>query len=106
MVGGVVATGYPEMTALCQGLYDQGSWFVTGEGEVAANDYGHVLRARQTVTIKGVGEMYSGIYYVTHVTHSFTPDGYTQSFRVKRNGLLPTGTEDFSASGGLLGGVL
>jgi phage protein D len=106
VVGGVVATGHPEMTALCQGLYDQGSWFVTGEGEVAANDYGHVLRARQTVTIKGIGETYSGIYHVTHVTHSFTSDGYTQSFRVKRNGLLPTGAEDFSASGGLLGGLL
>lgn len=106
VVGRVVATGQPEMTALCQGLYDQGSWFITGEGEVAANDYGHVLKARQTVTIKGIGETYSGVYYVTHVTHSFTPEGYTQSFRVKRNGLLPTGAEEFSASGGLLGGLL
>ena len=106
VVGGVVATGQPEMTALCQGLYDRGSWFVTGKGEVAANDYGHVLKARQPVTIKGVGETYSGIYYVTHVTHAFTPDGYTQSFRVKRNGLLPTGAEEFSASAGLLGGLL
>lgn len=106
VVGGVLATGQPEMTALCQGLYDRGSWFVTGEGEVAANDYGHVLKARQPVTIKGVGETYSGIYYVTHVTHAFTPDGYSQSFRVKRNGLLPTGAEEFSASAGLLGGLL
>jgi phage protein D len=106
IVDRVVTTGQPEMTALCQGLYDQGSWFITGEGEVAANDYGHVLRARQTVTIKGIGETYSGVYYVTHVTHSFTTDGYTQSFRVKRNGLLPTGAEEFSASDGLLGGLL
>jgi phage protein D len=95
VVGGVVATGQPEMTALCQGLYHQGAWFVTGEGEIAANDYGHVLRARQTVTIKGVGETYSGVYYVTHVTHSFTAEGYTQFFRVKRNGILPTGAEQF-----------
>ncbi len=106
VVGGVMATGQPEMTALCQGLYDEGNWFVTGEGEVAANDYGHVLKARQPVTIKGVGETYSGIYYVTHVTHAFTPDGYTQSFRIKRNGLLFTGAEEFSASPGLLGGLL
>jgi len=105
VVGGVVATGQPEMMALCQGLYEQGDWFVTGEGEIAANDYGHVLKARQTVTIKGIGETYSGVYYVTHVTHTFTPDGYTQHFRVKRNGLLPTGAEAFTASGGLLGGL-
>jgi phage protein D len=106
VVGSVVVTGQPEMMALCQGLYEQGSWFVTGVGEVAANDYGHVLKAKQTVPIKGIGETYSGIYYVTHVTHSFTSNGYTQSFRVKRNGLRPTGAENFSASGGLLSGLL
>ena len=39
------------------------------------------------MTIKGVGETYSGIYYVTHVTHVFTADGYTQRFSVKRNAL-------------------
>lgn len=95
VVGGMVATGLPEMTALSQGLYHQGDWFVTGEGEIAANDYGHVLRARQQVTIKGIGETYSGVYYVTHVRHAFTTAGYTQFFRVKRNGILPTGTEQF-----------
>lgn len=97
VVGGVVTTGQAEMTTLCQGLYDQGNWFVTAEGEVAANDYGHVLKARQTVTIKGVGETYSGIYYVTHVTHSFSKSGYKQVFRAKRNGILPTGSEVFAA---------
>jgi phage protein D len=106
VVGQAVTTGDPEMTALCQGLFQQGEWFVTGEGEVAANQYGAVLMPRRTVTIKGIGETYSGVYYVTHVTHSFTGDGYTQFFRVKRNAILPTGSEDFSASAGLLGGLL
>jgi phage protein D len=106
IIGQTVTTGSPEMTALCQGLFHEGEWFVTGEGEIAANQYGHVLKPRSTVTIKGVGETYSGVYYVTHVTHTFTPDGYTQVFRVKRNGLMPTGSEEFSASSGLLGGLL
>ncbi len=100
-IGMNAATGNPEMAALCQGLFHQAEWFVTGEGEIAANQYAHVLKPRGTVTIKGVGETYSGVYYVTHVTHSFTPDGYTQSFRVKRNAIMPTGSEDFSASSGL-----
>jgi hypothetical protein len=52
------------------------------------------------VTIKGIGETYSGVYYVSHVTHSFTPDGYTQSFQVKRNAIHTTGAEDFSNGGG------
>jgi phage protein D len=95
-IGQAVTTGNPEMAALCQGLYDQAEWFVTGEGEVAANHYGSILKPRSTVTIKGIGEAHSGVYYVTHVTHRFSVDGYTQTFRVKRNALLPTGAENFT----------
>ena len=101
------ATGTPEMTVLCQELYHQGEWFVSGEGEIMANRYGHVLKPRGTVTIKGLGERHSGLYYVNHVTHVFTESGYAQTFKVKRNGLEPTGAENFSGeSSGLLGGLL
>ena len=106
-LAGAVTTGVSEMSALCQGLFDEGEWFVTGEGEVAANQYGSVLKPRGPVTIKGIGETHSGVYYVTHVNHIFTADGYTQRFRVKRNGLAPTGEENFAADeGGLLGGLV
>jgi hypothetical protein len=33
------------------------------------------------------------------VTHTFTPKGYTQLFRAKRNALMPTGLEDFAGIG-------
>jgi len=89
------ATGTPEMTALCQGIYHKGEWFVTAQGEIAANQYGHVLKARQTVTIRGIGEAYSGIYYVSSVTHLFTAEGYKQFFIGKRNALQPSGAEVF-----------
>ena len=95
-----VTTGQPEMEALCQSVFHQAEWFVTGEGLVSANRYGHVLKPRQTVTITGIGETYSGVYYVTAVTHRFTRSGYTQTFRVKRNGIYPTGQEDFSMPAG------
>jgi hypothetical protein len=105
-IGQTVTTGSPEMIALCQGLRDQGEWFVTGEGEVAANQYGSILTPRSTVTIKGIGETHSGVYYVTHVKHAFGRSGYTQTFRVKRNALKPTGAENFSAdTAGLLTGL-
>lgn len=105
-IGKTVTTGSSEMTALCQGLYNEGEWFITGEGEVAANQYGAILKPRAPVTIKGIGETYSGVYYVTHVNHVFNADGYIQHFRVKRNGLKPTGSEQFSGDGGgLLGGL-
>jgi len=38
--------------------------------------------------VYGVGETYSGLYYVDEVTHSFTAVGYRQSFKLERN---PTG---------------
>ena len=103
-LGQAVTTGLPEMNALCQELYDRSNWFVTGQGEVDANAYGSVLKPRGIVLIKGVGETHSGMYYISHVTHSFTADGYTQRFTVKRNALAPTGSEDFSAGSGPLTG--
>lgn len=107
VIGANGATGLAEMNALAQGLLEEAEWFVTGEGEVAANQYGHVLRPRGLVAIKGIGASYSGIYYVTHVTHTFDGDGYVQSFQVKRNAILPTGAEDFAGgSGGLLNGLI
>lgn len=100
------ATGAAEMAILSQELFHQAEWFVTAEGEIDGNHYGHLLKPRRTVTIKGVGESYSGVYYVTHVTHTFVPDGYTQRFRAKRNALMPTGTEDFSGATTRLGRLL
>ena len=101
------ATGAAEMSLLCQGLFHRAEWLVKADGEVLANRYGHVLMPRRTVTVKGVGETYSGVYYVSRVTHSFTADGYAQRFRALRNSLMPTGGEQFSTgAGGLLGAVL
>jgi phage protein D len=95
----VVTTDEKEMQRLCDALYDEGSWLLTGEGEVDGNDYGAVLIPRMLVTIKGVGRTYSGNYLVSRVTHVFGPDGYRQVFGVKRNALLPTGQEDFAGTG-------
>ena len=89
-------SGKPEMEELCKGMFHRAQWFVTAEGEIAGNLYKHVLKTGETVTVKGVGKTYSGIWYVTHVTHSLTPrGGYVQRFKVKRNSLLPSGMENF-----------
>ncbi|HEX8394489.1 MAG TPA: hypothetical protein VF665_19235 [Longimicrobium sp.] len=67
---------------------------VTAEGEVNAARYGHVLRARGIVGVRGVGLAYGGMYYVRRVTHTLRPaaGSYTQSFSLSREGtvsLLP-----------------
>lgn len=99
-----LTNGQPAMQALCQGLYDDAEWLVQGEGEIVGSLYKDVLKARELVTIKGVGKTYSGVYYVTKVKHVFTDSGYTQSFNVKRNALNPDGSEDFEAVGMPSGG--
>jgi hypothetical protein len=105
VIANTVTTGRPEMAALCQGLHDRAQWWVTGEGEVDSGQYGAVLKPRATVVVKGIGRVHSGTYYVTRVTHEFTPDGYRQLFAVKRNALEPTGTEVFVDTG-VLGAAL
>ena len=65
VLGQTASTGAPEMAGLCTATFEQQQWFVTGRGEIAANELGVVLRPRGTATVKGVGETYSGVYLVT-----------------------------------------
>lgn len=81
----------------CQSVYHKARWFVTAEGQIAGNLYGHALKVRKNVTIKGVGDTYCGKYLVSHVTHTFTPEGYVQYFKLKRDAIRQIGNEDYSS---------
>jgi phage protein D len=59
---------------------------VRGNGEVDTARYGHVLRARRMVGVRGAGVSYDGIYYVGSVSHRISRGGYTQSFSLSREG--------------------
>jgi hypothetical protein len=59
---------------------------VTAEGELDASRYGHALRARKLVGVRGAGFSYDGLYYVRRVTHTLTPGTYTQKFTLSREG--------------------
>lgn len=100
-VKGMVATNRAQMERAAGALYDEAAWFVEGGGEIDSLSYGVVLRARGLVPIKGVGEMLSGIYYVTSVRHIFGGTGYAQQFKVRRNALAPSGADDFGGKGAL-----
>ena len=75
-------------TAVVAAATDTGN-AVSGDGEVDTVTYGHVLRARRLVGVRGAGLSYDGLYTVDAVTHQLTRGDYSQRFRISREG---TGT--------------
>lgn len=90
-----------ELQTAAQALVDRSSWAITAEGEVNTIAYGDVLRAKRPVLVRGAGRQFSGIYYVERVLHTFTGDGYTQQFSLRRNASGLIGSENFVNDGAL-----
>ncbi len=63
---------------------------VFGSGSLDVVRYGHILRARRLVTVRGAGEAFDGLHYVKSVTSTLKRGEFTQSFQLARNGLLST----------------
>jgi phage protein D len=76
-----------EMQGRLRHAYEGASRFVAAEGEIDGRVYRAVLRPRRLVTIKGIGETYSGLYYVTRVRHSFTVEATPSTSRRIATGL-------------------
>ena len=71
---------------LGQGVTDADA--VTGQGALDVLRYGHILKARQLVSVRGAGLSYDGFYYVTSVTHNIKRGQYKQSFQLARDGVV------------------
>ena len=63
---------------------------VFGTGSLDVARYGHVLKSRRLVGVRGAGEAFDGLHYVTSVTSTLRRGEFTQSFTLARNGLLST----------------
>ncbi len=90
---GLAQTG--ELQSYAQAVVDRSAWAITAEGELNTVAYGGVLRAKRPVNVRGASDQFSGTYYVERVLHTFTGDGYTQRFTLRRNALGRTGEERF-----------
>jgi hypothetical protein len=90
-----------ELQTASQAEVDRSAWAITAEGEVNTVAYGAVLRAKRPIMVRGAGRQFSGTYYVERVLHSFTGDGYTQQFSLRRNADGLSGQEDFVDDGAL-----
>lgn len=77
------------------GLLRRSGWWVTATGNLNGLRYGRVLRSRKTVTIKGIGARYNGVYYVRKVRHELTMRTYSMNFEAVRNAVGRVGSEDF-----------
>jgi hypothetical protein len=61
-----------------------GSDAVSASGQVDVLRYGHVLRSRRLVGVRGGGARYDGTWFVTGVSHTLRPGTFTQSFQLAR----------------------
>ncbi len=58
--------------------------FITGEGKCGGNPD---IRAGKTIEIMGIGERFSGTYYVISTVHSIDDEGYATTFKVRKTGI-------------------
>lgn len=63
---------------------------VSASGSLDVMRYGHVLKSRALVGVRGAGFLFDGLYYVREVTHKIKRGEYKQSFTLSRNGVVST----------------
>jgi phage protein D len=91
-----------EVQRFAQAVVDRSSWSIVAEGEVNTVAYGGALKAKQPVMVRGVGQQFSGRYYVERVLHQIGSDGtYVQKFTLRRNATGLTGQENFKSDDGV-----
>jgi phage protein D len=102
LLSGLGMTQSAEVQRYAQSVVDRSSWSIHAEGELSTVGYGAVLRAKTPVMVRGVGQQFSGRYYVQRVLHSITGDGnWTQKFTLHRNAIGLTKREDFRSDNAL-----
>lgn len=90
------------MGVVAQQMANEQAMRIKVDGELDGGRYGHVLLPGVPVGVDGAGERYSGTWYVDAVTHRFDVNGYSQRFKLLRNGY----GDDLSEGAGPLSGVL
>ncbi|GAA2809384.1 hypothetical protein RMN57_06855 [Kitasatospora sp. CM 4170] len=63
---------------------------VKARGSLDVQRYGHVLRPRALVGVRGAGTAFDGLYFVQSVDHRLERGSFTQQFTLVRNGLIST----------------
>jgi phage protein D len=85
-----------EIPNYIRALMTRNGFGLRATGTLNALRYGAILRAGRPVTIKGLGDDYSGIYYIRRVTHMFSYRTYQMDFEAYRNRTGQIGSEDYT----------
>ncbi len=91
-----------QMNAIAQQSANEAAMKIKVDGDLDGSLYGHVLRTGEPVGVDGLGERYSGTYYVDSANHRFDINGYRVSFRLLRNAY----GDDLAESDNPLAGIL
>ncbi len=91
-----------QMEAVAQQAVNEANMKIKVDGELDGSLYGHVLRTGELVGVDGLGERYSGTYYVDSASHRFDVNGYRVSFKLLRNAY----GDDLAESSSSLAGVI
>jgi len=78
----------PTIVNKALGVLARSSDAISASGSLDVLRYGHVLRSRMLVGVRGAGLAYDGLYYVNSVTHNIKRGEYKQSFQLSRDGLI------------------
>lgn len=70
------------------GMLMNNSDAISVSGSLDVLRYGHILRARMLVGVRGAGLAYDGLYYVNSVTHNIKRGQYKLNFQLSRDGLI------------------
>jgi hypothetical protein len=87
-----------ELQTYAQAMVDRSAWAITAEGDLDTSAYGSMLRARRPVLVRGLGQRFSGAYYVERVQHLLNGDTYSQHCSLRRNATGLQGTEAFAST--------
>jgi phage protein D len=101
LLSGTALAQTGELQTAAQAEVDRSSWAITAEGDVNTVAYGDVVRAKRPIMVRGAGRQFSGTYYVESVLHSFSGDGYTQHFTLRRNAAGVQKQDDFTQNDAL-----
>jgi hypothetical protein len=82
------AESFPKAIQKILGITFQSSDAISVSGSLDVMRYGHILRSRMIVGVRGASLSYDGLYYVNSVTHNIKRGEYKQSFQLSRDGLI------------------